>query len=129
MAANIDINLTATFFLDSGCSHHSGCRKEDFIELRSYTSRPLRGFIGARAIPEVIGTIKLSYLINNKNVDLYLYNTLYIPNRGVNLIFMLKLWAKGAKIGFDDDDDNITVTIKGTKFKASLLYGLYAFDI
>ena len=25
MAADIDINLTATFFLDFGCSHHSSC--------------------------------------------------------------------------------------------------------
>ena len=61
-------------------------------------------------------------------MDLYLYNTLYVLNRGVNLISILKLWAKGAKIGFNDDN-NITVTIKETKFKASLLYGLYAFNI
>jgi len=47
IAANIDINLTATFFLNSSCSYYSGCRKEDFIELRSYASRLLRGFIGA----------------------------------------------------------------------------------
>ena len=127
MAADIDINLTATFFLDSGCSHHSGCRKEDFTELRSYTGRPLRGFAGARAIPEAIGTMKLSCLVDNKNVDLYLHNTLYVPEGGVNLISMSKLRAKGAKMGFDDDD--ITITIKGTKFKASLLHGLYAFDI
>ena len=61
-------------------------------------------------------------------MDLYLYNTLYILKGGVNLISMSKLRAKGAKIGFNDDDD-ITVTIKGTKFKVFLLYGLYAFDI
>ena len=128
MAADIDINLTATFFLDSGCSYYSGCRKEDFTELRSYAGRPLRGFVGARAIPEAIGTMKLSCLVDNKNVDLYLHDTLYVLEGGINLISILKLRAKGAKIGFDDDDD-ITVTIKGTKFKASLLYGLYAFDI
>jgi hypothetical protein len=69
----------------------------------------------------------LSYVVNNKNVDLYLYNTLYVLNRGVNLIFILKLWAKGVKIGFNDN--NITITIKGTKFKASLLYSLYTFNI
>ena len=91
MAADIDINLTATFFLNSSCSYYSGCQKEDFIELRSYTGRPLRGFTGARAILEAIGTIKLSYIVNDKNVDLYLYNTLYILNRGINLISMLKL--------------------------------------
>ena len=33
MAADIDINLTATFFLDSGCSYYSSYQKEDFIEL------------------------------------------------------------------------------------------------
>jgi hypothetical protein len=91
MAANIDINLTATFFLDSGCFYYSRCRKEDFIELRSYAGRPLRGFIGARAILEVIRTMKLSCIINNENVNLYLYDTLYILNRGVNLISILKL--------------------------------------
>ena len=78
-------------------------------------------------IPEAIGTMKLSCLVDNKNVDLYLHNTLYVPEGGVNLISMSKLRAKGAKMGFDDDD--ITITIKGTKFKASLLHGLYAFDI
>ena len=46
MAANIDINLTVTFFLDFSYSHHSSCQKEDFIELQSYTSRLLRGFTG-----------------------------------------------------------------------------------
>ena len=30
-------------------------------------------------------------------------------------------------MGFDNDD--ITITIKGTTFKAFLFYGLYAFDI
>jgi len=127
MAANIDINLTVTFFLDSGCSYHSSYQKEDFIELQSYTGRPLRGFIGARAILEAIGTIKLSYLINNKNVDLYLYNTLYVLEGGINLISILKLRAKGVKLGFDNN--NITITIKGIKFKASLFYSLYAFNI
>ena len=73
IAANIDINLIATFFLNSGYSYYSSCRKEDFTELQSYTGRPLKGFIGARAILEAIGTIKLSCLINNKNIDLYLY--------------------------------------------------------
>jgi hypothetical protein len=62
-------------------------------------------------------------------MDLYLHNTLYVLNRGVNLIFILKLRAKGAKIGFNNNDDDITVTIKGTKFKAFLLHGLYTFDI
>ena len=79
------------------------------------------------AIPEIIKTIKLSCFINNKNIDLYLYNTLYILEGGVNLIFILKLQAKGAKMGFNNN--NITITIKGIKFKASLLYGLYAFNI
>ena len=60
-------------------------------------------------------------------MDLYLYNTLYILKGGVNLIFILKLQAKGAKMGFNND--NITIIIKGTKFKASLLYSLYAFNI
>ena len=78
-------------------------------------------------ILEVIGTIKLSCLVNNKNIDLYLYNTLYILKGGVNLISILKLQAKGAKMGFNNDD--ITITIKRTKFKASLLYSLYTFNI
>ena len=79
------------------------------------------------AILKVIRTIKLSYLINNKNINLYLYNTLYVLKGGVNLIFILKLQAKGAKIGFNGN--NITITMKEIKFKASLLYSLYAFNI
>ena len=78
-------------------------------------------------IPKIIKIIKLSYLINNKNIDLYLYNTLYILKGGINLIFILKLQAKGVKMGFNSN--NITITIKKTKFKASLLHGLYTFDI
>jgi len=127
MAADIDINLTATFFLNSGCFYYFSCRKEDFIELQSYTSRLLRGFVGARAILEAIRTIKLFCLINNKNVDLYLYDTLYVLEGGINLISILKLWAKGAKMGFNNN--YITITVKGIKFKASLLYSLYAFNI
>ena len=127
MAADIDINLTATFFLNSGYSYYSGCRKEDFTELQSYTGRPLRGFIGAWATLEAIRTIKLSCLVNNKNIDLYLYNTLYILEGGVNLIFILKLRTKEVKMGFNNND--ITITIKEIKFKASLLYSLYAFNI
>ena len=80
-----------------------------------------------RVILEVIRIIKLSYLVDNKNIDLYLYDTLYVLKGDINLIFMLKLRAKGAKMGFNSDD--ITIIIKGTKFKASLLHGLYAFDI
>ena len=60
-------------------------------------------------------------------MDLYLYNTLYILKGVSNLIFMLKLWAKGIKIGLDND--NITITIKGTKFEVFLLYSLYVFNI
>jgi hypothetical protein len=82
-----------------------------------------------QAILKAIKTIKLSCIINDKNIDLYLYNTFYVLNRGVNLISILKLWVKRAKIGFNDDDNDITVTIKGIKFKASLLYRLYTFNI
>ena len=60
-------------------------------------------------------------------MDLYLYNTLYILKGGINLIFILKLWAKKRKIGFNNN--NITITIKGIKFKVFLLYGLYTFNI
>ena len=127
MAANIDINLIATFFLDFGCSHHSSYQKEDFTELWSYTNRLLRGFIGARAILKAIKTIKRSCLINNKNIDLYLYDILYILKGGVNLISISKLQVKEAKMGFNSND--ITIIIKGIKFKASLLYSLYTFDI
>ena len=52
-------------------------------------------------------------------MDLYLYNTLYIPKEGVNLILILKLRAKKAKKGFNNN--NITITIKGIKFKVFLL--------
>jgi hypothetical protein len=83
--------------------------------------------MGAQTILEVIRTIKLTCLINNKNIDLYLYDTLYILKGGVNLIFILKLQVKGAKMGFNNN--NITITIKGMKFKASFLYSLYAFNI
>ena len=60
-------------------------------------------------------------------MDLYLYNTLYILKGGINLIFILKLRAKGVKMGFNNN--NITITIKGIKFKISLLYSLYTFNI
>ena len=80
-----------------------------------------------QAILKAIRTIKLSCFINNKNMDLYLYNTLYILKRGVNLIFILKLWAKGAKMGFNNN--NITITIKGIKFKVFLFHSLYTFNI
>ena len=33
IAADIDINLIATFFLNSGCSYYSSYYKEDFTEL------------------------------------------------------------------------------------------------
>ena len=33
IVADIDINLTATFFLNSGCSYYFSCWKEDFTEL------------------------------------------------------------------------------------------------
>ena len=46
IVTDIDINLTVTFFLNSSCSHHFGCQREDFTELQNYTSRPLRGFTG-----------------------------------------------------------------------------------
>jgi hypothetical protein len=97
------------------------------MELQSHTNRLFRGFIGVQAILKAIRTIKLSCFINNKNIDLYLYNTLYILNRSINLIYTLKLWAKEVKIGFNNDD--ITITIKGMKFKAFLLYSLYTFNI
>ena len=33
IAANIDINLTVTFFLDFSCFYYSSYQKEDFIKL------------------------------------------------------------------------------------------------
>ena len=48
-------------------------------------------------------------------MDLYLYNTLYILKKGVNLIFILKLQVKGVKMGFNNDD--ITITIKKQNLK------------
>ena len=60
-------------------------------------------------------------------MNLYLYNTLYILKRGINLIFILKLWVKGVKMGFNNN--NITITIKEIKFKVFLFYCLYTFNI
>ena len=60
-------------------------------------------------------------------MDLYLYNTLYVLKENINLISILKLQVKRAKMGFNNN--NITITIKGIKFKVSLLYSLYAFNI
>ena len=77
--------------------------------------------MGVQAILKVIKTIKLSYLVNNKNIDLYLYNTLYILKGGINLIFILKLWAKRVKIDFNNN--NITITIK--KFLKYLYFMAY----
>jgi hypothetical protein len=76
---------------------------------------------------EVIRTIKLSYSVNSKNINLYLSNTLYILTGGVNLIPISKLWAKGIELQFVKD--NIAITINGTTFKALLYYGLYALNI
>ena len=64
---------------------------------------------------KVIRTIKLSCFINNKNVDPYLYNTLCILKGGIDLISILKLWAKGTEMGFNNN--NITITIKGINLK------------
>ena len=80
-----------------------------------------------RVILKIIKTIKLSCFINNKNIDLYLYNALYVLKGGVNLIFILKLWVKGVKMGFNNN--NITIIIKEIKFKVSLLHSLYTFNI
>ena len=70
------------------------------------------------AILKVIRIIKLSYLVNNKNMDLYLYNTLYVLKGGVNLISISKLRAKGVKMGFNNDD--ITITIKFISISAAI---------
>ena len=99
ITVDTDINLMATFFFNFGCSHHFGCWKKDFMELQSYTGRPLKGFAEAWVTPGAIGTIKLSCFVNNKNVNLYLHDTLYVSEKDVNLIFMSKLGQKEQKWG------------------------------
>jgi hypothetical protein len=119
--------LRDIYVVDTGCSQHSSCRKEDFISLRPYSGRPLSGIGGSKLIPQGVGTIKLECNSHGKRVFMLLANTLYCPDIGVNLLSGSQLLDIGAMVSFQQGKASIT---HGTKnFTATQRAGLFLLDL
>jgi hypothetical protein len=127
-AATTTINpLRDIYVVDTGCSQHSSCRKEDFISLRPYSGRPLSGIGGSKLIPQGVGTIKLECNSHGKRVFMLLANTLYCPDIGVNLLSGSQLLDLGAMVSFQQGKASITHGQKN--FTATQRAGLFLLDL
>jgi hypothetical protein len=119
--------LQDVYVVDTGCSQHSSCRKEDFVSLHPYNGKPLSGIGGVRLMPKGVGTVKVDCNIRGKQSSMLLTNTLYCPGMGVNLISVSQLLQVGARANFKAC--KAIITYGQRTFIATQRAGLFLLDL
>ena len=119
--------LEDLYVIDTGCSQHSICRREDFVSIQSYNGKPLSGIGNTKIVPKGVGTAKLTCNVGGRPVLMLLPDVLFCPDMGVNLISITQLLQAGAKASFELDKARI---IHGGKtYTATQRAGLFILDL
>ena len=108
--------LENNWIADTGCSHHTSCRRDFFLE---HTLKPINhagtyGYGGASQKPIMIGTAVIPCEVDGKRKNLLLSNTHLNPTGGCNLISTAQLRRKGAQLQFHPDGSLKITTPRAT---------------
>jgi len=133
-----DLDISSVILLDTGCSQHTFCKKDDFEEIRYFEPHEMiHGITGIGRTffqPIGVGTVKINCSVQGGRRQqgshqvmktLYLTNALYCPSLQANLISASQLLDKDVGISLTKTGCVITAPDGDTAAEARAEHGLF----
>ncbi|KAJ5473962.1 hypothetical protein N7475_003528 [Penicillium sp. IBT 31633x] len=129
MMATKTLSIRDAWIVDSGCAQHVCNNASRFVKMDKYHGPPLRS-VDTSTTPSGVGTVNVMCNIRGRRKWLVLDNVLYVPSAHANLISVLQLLKRGAKIEFSSQSASIRNKSNGKNlYTASQYQGVYALDL
>ncbi|KAJ5654904.1 hypothetical protein N7490_001907 [Penicillium lividum] len=129
MMATKTLPIRNAWIVDSGCAQHVCNNASRFIQMDKYHGPPLRS-VDTSTSPSGVGTVNVLCNVRGRRKWLVLDNVLYVPSAHANLISVLQLLKRGAKIEFSSQSASIRKKSNGKNlYTASQYHGVYALDL
>ena len=120
-------DLSSLVIVDTGCSRHAFHQRKDFIDLKPFNGRPIKGIGDTALMPKAIGTVGIECLVNGQSRIVKLPNVLLVPELGVNLLSASQLIDSGVECSFTKTGGSLTRG--GLTIQASRKHGLWVLDL
>jgi hypothetical protein len=127
MATQFATEMPDFFVVDSGCTQHASCKRQNFASLRPYDGKALSGIGGKKLMPQGIGTAKIECEVGGERIIMLLNNTLFCPELGCNLVSVSQLLDTGAGISFKRQ--TAIITHGQRRFQAQRYEGIWIFNL
>jgi hypothetical protein len=122
-------SIRDAWIVDSGCAQHVCNNASRFVKMDKYDGPPLRS-VDTSTAPSGIGVANILCNVQGKKKWLVLDDVLFVPTAHANLISVLQLLNRGAKIDFSSNGAKIRNKSDGRNlFTASQYHGVYALDL
>ncbi|KAI2867915.1 hypothetical protein CBS76997_10738 [Aspergillus niger] len=129
LMATQTLTVRDAWIVHSGCAQHVCNSTSRFIQMDKYHGPPLRS-VDASTTPSGVGTVNILCNARGRRKWLVLDNVLYVPSAHANLISVLQLLNRGAKIEFSSQGASIRNKSNGKNlYTASQYHGVYALDL
>jgi hypothetical protein len=129
MMATKTLPIRDAWIVDSGCAQHVCNTASRFIQMEKYHGPPLRS-VDTSTTPSGVGTVNILCNVRGKRKWLVLDNVLYVPSAHANLISVLQLLKRGAKVEFSSHGASIrNKSNRKNLYTASQYHGVYALDL
>lgn len=122
-------SINDAWIVDSGCAQHVCNNATRFVKMDKYDGPPLRS-VDTSTAPSGIGIANVLCNVRGRKKWLVLNDVLFVPTAHANLISVLQLLNRGAKIDFSSKGAIIRNKSDGRNlFTASEYHGVYALDL
>ena len=129
MMATKTLSIRDAWIVDSGCAQHVCNNASRFVKMAKYHGPPLRS-VDTSTAPSGVGTVNVLCNVRGRKKWLVLDNVLYVPSAHANLISVLQLLKRGAKVEFSSQSASIRNKSNGKNlYTASQYHGVYALDL
>jgi hypothetical protein len=129
MMATKTLPIRDAWIVDSGCAQHVCNNASRFVQMEKYHGPPLRS-VDASTAPSGVGTINIMCNVRGRRKWLVLSDVLFVPTANANLISVLQLLKRGAKVEFSSQGATIRNKSNGKNlYTASQYQGVYALDL
>ena len=129
MMAMKALSVRNAWIADSGCAQHVCNNASRFVQMAKYHGPSLRG-VDTSTAPSGVGTVNVLCNVRGRRKWPALDQVLYVPSAHANLISVLQLLKRGAKVEFSSRCAIIRNKSNGKNlYTDSEYHGVYALDL
>jgi hypothetical protein len=123
------LSIRNAWIVDSGCAQHVCNDASRFVKIDKYHGPPLRS-VNTSTTPSGVGTVNVLCNVRGRRKWLVLDDVLFVPSAHANLISVLQLLKRGAKVEFSSQGASIRNKSNGKNlYTASQYHGVYALNL